>query len=374
MTTTKARIDSIDLVRGLVMILMALDHVRVYSAVPAGGQSPGVFFTRWITHFVAPAFAFLAGTSIYLHGKKLANRGVLSRFLLTRGLWLVFLELTVIRICWTFNLDFAHYMLAGVIWMLGICMILMAAFIYLPLRVIGALGVAIIALHNIMDFVPQPENPGPLLGFLYTGGNPIGPLLVLYVIVPWIGVMMSGYAFGAVMELPQEQRRRITLRLGIAATALFFIVRFINVYGDPRPWTRDHPLSFIATTKYPASLAFLLMTLGPMFIAIAVAEHRTGRFARIVTTFGRVPMFYYLLHIPLIHIAACIVSLIREGRVNPWLIGNFPVLPGPAPDGYMWSLGLLYLVYALCVVALYFPCRWYAQVRAAKRSAWLSYI
>jgi len=375
MTTARGRIDSIDLVRGLAMILMALDHVRVYSGVPAGGPSPGIFFTRWITHFVAPAFAFLAGTSIYLHGRKLASRGALSRFLLTRGAWLVLLELTLIRVFWTFNLDFAHYMLAGVIWMLGICMILMAAIIYLPVRAIGVAGVLIILLHNVLDFVPRPPIPEPLWAFLYGGGPSVGPLLVLYVVIPWIGVMMAGYAFGRVMEMPQEQRRRATLRLGIGLTVLFFVVRGVNLYGDPHPWTQERlPLGFLATTKYPASLAFLLMTLGPMFIAIAIAEHRTGRIARAITVFGRVPMFYYLLHIPLIHVAACIVSLVREGAIDPWLFGNHPMNPPPLPPNYTWSLGLLYAVYALCVVALYFPCRWYAELRATKRWPWLSYI
>ena len=363
------RIESIDFVRGLAMILMAIDHVRVYAAVPAGGPSPGVFFTRWITHFVAPAFAFLAGTSIYLHGRKLA-RPELSKFLVTRGAWLVLLELTVIRVCWTFNFDFAHYMIAGVIWMLGICMILMAAFIWLPIRAVAAIGIAIIALHNLADFAPYPENPSAFLKFLYYGGNAIGPMLVLYVIVPWIGVMMCGYAFGVIAA--SDRRRSFSMKLGIALTLLFVVLRFINKYGDPRPWNPERGiLGFIATTKYPASLQFLLMTLGPMFIAIALAENARSNF---VTTFGRVPMFYYLLHIPLIHIAACIVSLIREGRVDPWLFGNLPVAPSPPPDGYMWSLGLLYLVWVICVIALYFPCRWYANLRATRRYAWLSYI
>ncbi len=368
------RIASVDFVRGIVMILMAIDHVRVYAGVPAGGPSPGVFFTRWITHFVAPGFVFLAGTAAYLHGQKLGDRVALSKFLVIRGAWLVLLELTVIRVAWTFNVDFAHYMIAGVIWMLGWCMILLAALIWLPIRAIAAIGIAIIALHNLTNFFAFEGEPNALLKILYFGGG-IGPLAILYVLVPWIGVMMAGYAFGSLMEMEPERRRAMSLRLGIALTVLFVVLRAIDVYGDPRPWrTAGHPLMFLATTKYPASLLFLLMTLGPMFILLALAERWHGKVAGVVTTFGRVPMFYYLLHIPLIHLAACIVSVIREGRVNPWLFGNHPLDPPPVPEGYRWSLGLLYLVFALCVIALYFPSRWYARLRATKRWRWLSYV
>ena len=380
MSKIESRLTSVDFVRGVVMILMAIDHVRVYSGVPAGGPSPGVFFTRWITHFVAPTFVFLAGTSAYLHGRKLANRAALSKFLLIRGAWLLLLELTVIRIAWTFNFDFRNYMLAGVIWVIGCCMILMAAAVHLPTRVIGAIGVAIIALHNIASFRPWPEDPSTLLKFLYYGGlvnlgESGPPLFVLYVIVPWIGVMMAGYAFGQWIDTTPERRRTICLRLGIAMTALFVLLRWLDVYGDPRRWREiDMAFGFLATTKYPASLLFLLMTLGPMLILLALAEHWRGRIADGVSTFGRVPLFYYLLHIPVIHLAACIVSLIREGHVNAWLFGNHPMAPPPLPDGYRWSLGLLYLVFVLCVIALYFPSRWFARLRAERKSAWLSYL
>lgn len=366
----RRRIVSIDIVRGIVMILMAIDHVRVYAGVPAGGPSPGVFFTRWITHFVAPAFIFLAGTSAYLHAQKLGSRAALSKFLLVRGAVLIMLELTLIRIFWTFNFDFGNYVMAGVIWVIGWCMIVLAAAIHLPVPAIGAIGLALITLHNLMDFRPWPENPHWLLKFLYYGGG-IGPLKILYVLVPWLGVMLAGYAFGRVIST----RPKVILSLGLAATAAFFVLRFIDVYGDPRRW-RDHPsaLSFLATTKYPASLAFLLMTLGPMLIVLAFGERWRGRFADVISTFGRVPMFYYLLHIPVIHVAACIVSLVCEGRVNAWLFGNHPLMPPDLPPGYMWSLGLLYLITLLVVIALYFPCRWYARVRTTKRAAWMSYL
>jgi uncharacterized membrane protein len=379
------RVASVDFVRGLAMILMVIDHVRVYAGVPAGGPTPGVFFTRWITHFVAPAFVFLAGTAAYLHGRRLADRAALSRFLLVRGAWLLLLELTVIRVAWTFNLDFAHYMLAGVIWMIGWCMIIMAGVVRLPLGAIATLGIAIIALHNVADSSPTLRQlasdgaPWPL-AFLYFGGA-AGPLLVLYVIVPWIGVMMAGYAFGHIVELPDERRRAMCIRLGVALTVAFVALRTLDVYGDPRPW-RDPAAAqgapalfrFLGTTKYPASLDFLLMTLGPTVLLVGLADRWRGTVARTVATFGRVPMFFYLLHIPLVHVAACLVSLVREGQVNPWLFGNHPMAPPPVPEGYRWSLGLLYLVWVLCVVALWFPCRWYARMRATSRSRWLSYL
>ena len=407
------RISSMDIVRGIVMILMAIDHVRVYSGQPAGGPTAGIFFTRWITNFVAPAFVFLAGTSIYLHGVKLPSRAALSKFLFVRGVWLIFLELTFLRVAWTFNLDFAHYLLAGVIWMIGWCMIMMAALTHLPIAVNAIGGIAIIALHNLADIfsnrLEQAFGDGGsnwLLRILYFGGTidfrSAGPTLyILYVLVPWIGVMMAGYAFGAIMKMPAERRRAISFKLGLALTLLFIALRALNMYGDPRPWKSVPPVavqtstaqsqptpganrparppmptafSFLNTTKYPASLSFLLMTLGPMFILLALAESWRGKFACILTTYGRVPMFYYLLHIPLIHFAACVVSLIREGHVNAWLFANHPVASGPAPAGYVWSLGLLYLVYAICVVVLCFPCRWFADLRARKKSRWLSYI
>jgi uncharacterized membrane protein len=383
------RIASLDFVRGVAMVLMAIDHVRVYSGLPAGGPTPGIFFTRWVTHFVAPAFVFLAGTAACLHGRKLGRTRSLSWFLLTRGAWLVLLELTVIRVAWTFNFDFAGYLLAGVIWMIGCCMMLMAAAVHLPARFVGLAGVAIVVLHNVTDrFAGRlgqwfgEDGPNALLRILYFGGavplTPSGPpLLVLFVIVPWIGVMMAGYGFAAVMEMAPDRRRAFCIRLGLALTAGFIVLRAIDGYGDPRPWNASRMpavLAFLNTTKYPASLSFLLMTLGPMFVLLGAAERWRGWWVDAVTTFGRVPMLYYLLHIPVIHAAACLVSLAREGQVNPWLFGNHPMAPPPVPDGYVWSLGLLYLVFAICVTALYFPCRWFANLRARRAGGWLSYL
>src|SRR5947207_15606131 len=189
--------------------------------------------------------------------------------------------------------------------------------------------------------------------------------------------MVAGYAVGAVMELAAERRTAIWIELGLGLTRAFVARRAMYLYGEPRRWHASKMpalLAFLGSTKYPASLDFLLMTLGPTLVLLGLAEGWRGRVSRIAATFGKVPFFYYLLHIPVIHLAACVVSLIREGRVNPWLFGNHPMAPPDVPPGYTWSLGLLYLVFVICVTALYFPCRWYAQVRAARRSKWLSYL
>ncbi|MCI0690695.1 heparan-alpha-glucosaminide N-acetyltransferase domain-containing protein [candidate division KSB1 bacterium] len=385
-----SRIAAIDLIRGAVMILMAIDHVRVYSGLPAGGPTPGIFLTRWVTHFCAPAFLFLAGTSAFFYGRKHGN---LARNLLIRGAWLIFLELTFLRVAWTFNLDFAHYEMAGVIWAIGWCMILLAGLVKLPPAVVGAIGLVIIAGHNLIDpyldeLIPALGN-GSLGGFwkiLYLGffAGPIrfgadGPnLIVLYSIVPWIGVMAAGYAFGKILTFEPAQRNRICLRIGLGTIGLFLVLRGFNLYGDPRSWVDTTPMpalfAFLNTTKYPASLAFLLMTLAPCMALIPLLERARGTLARWITIFGRVPFFYYILHIPLIHVLALVVSKIRLGEVSPWLFANHPMGNPPAPDGYTWSLALLYVVFAVAIAMLYFPCRWFADLKAKRNDWWLRYL
>jgi uncharacterized membrane protein len=386
------RIHSIDVARGVAMVLMAIDHVRVYAGVPPGGPTAGVFFTRWITNFVAPAFAFLAGTSAYLLGRKLGNRGALARYLVTRGLILVVLELTVIRIAWTFNLDFGHYLLAGVIWMLGWCMVLLAGLIWLPMPAIAAFGIVVIFLHNLLDFLSpaastalQQSSLAWLWQILYFGGyiqlGQNGPTLtVLYSIIPWVGVMALGYAFGALLTLERERRDRLCVIVGASAIVLFLLLRTVDVYGDPRHWHMSTPtpmptaFRFINTTKYPASLQFLLMTLGPMIVLLPLAERVRGAIGRFIEVFGRVPMFYYMLHIPTIHFAAVIVSLVRERMADPWLFTNHPMMNPPPPDGYRWSLGLLYAVFVIVIILLYWPCRAYARRKATNPAPWMRYI
>ena len=388
------RIGSLDLIRGAVMILMALDHVRVYSGLPAGGPTPGIFFTRWVTHFCAPAFVFLAGTSAFLYGRKHTG---LSKYLLIRGAWLVLLELTFLRVAWTFNFDFAWEM-AGVIWVIGWCMILLAGLVKLPLAAVATLGLVIIAGHNLLDSSVREIIPtlgenhlGWLWKILYVGfwagpiqfGDSGRHLMVLYSLVPWIGVMAAGYAFGKVMTLAPEPRRRICLGLGLGATGLFLVLRGFDIYGDPLPWSTAGSssaapmpgwIAFLNTTKYPASLSFLLMTLGPTIALISLLNGARGWLARWIALFGRVPLFYYLLHIPLIHALALAVSWIRLGAISPWLFANHPMGNPPAPEGYTWSLSLLYLVWALAIVILFFACRWFAAFKEERRSWWSSYL
>ncbi len=393
-----SRFASVDVLRGAVMVLMAIDHVRVYSGLPAGGPTPGIFFTRWVTHFCAPAFLFLAGTSAFLYGRRHAD---LSRFLLVRGAWLILLELTVLRVAWTFNLGFARYEMAGVIWVIGWCMILLAGLVKLPLKAVGVIGLVVIAGHNVLDggagaisSALDGRGLSWLWKILYLGfwegpitAGPDGPsLIVLYSIVPWIGVMAAGYAFGAILVLEPARRDRLCLTIGLGAVAAFLVLRGFNLYGDPRPWTTmttaqpDGPppmpalLAFLNTSKYPASLLFLLMTLGPTIALVPVLERAGGALTRWVSVFGRVPFFYYVLHIPLIHALALVVSKVRLGAVSPWLFTDHPMGNPPPPDGYTWGLGLLYLVFAVTIALLYPVCRRFADLKARRNDWWLRFL
>jgi uncharacterized membrane protein len=386
-----SRVGSIDIVRGAVMVLMAIDHVRVFSGLPAGGPAPGIFFTRWVTHFCAPAFIFLAGTSAFLYGRKIGDTKALSRFLAIRGAWLVLLELTVLRFAWTFNFDYAHYALAGVIWVIGWCMVLLSVLVWMPTWVVGAMGVLIVGGHNVADgYLPRLYPAAEQSGFawfwqvLYLGG-PVNvgsggaQLAVLYSLVPWIGVMAAGYAFGTVMLMDRPRRSRYCVAIGVGAVALFAVLRGFNLYGNPAPWggpqSKLSPLlSFLATNKYPASLDFLLMTLGPTIAVMPLLEEARGAAARMLTMFGRVPFFFYVLHIPLIHLLAMLVSLARSGSVDPWLFANHPMMNPPAPAGYVWSLGLLYAVWAVAVALLYFPCRWFEALKREGRHPAFRYL
>ena len=393
--SVRDRIQSVDILRGTVMALMALDHVRLYltyaqfDPMNLSRTTGWYFFARWITHFCAPAFVFLAGTGAWFHGERLVSRAVLSRYLLTRGAWLVLIELTIIRFGWTFNFDYSHYVLGGVIWMIGWCMILMSALVHLPLRAIGGFALVLIAGHNLVDPFMATLGPAarasrfaPILQILYFGG-PVSAsgstLFILYSIVPWIGVMAAGYAFGPVLRLPSERRNRVCLGIGLGALAVFVVLRGFNLYGNPRPWTAQPTILFsmlaiLSTAKYPASLAFLLMTLGPAIGLIPWLERLGGAPSRVLSTFGRTPFFYYVLHIPLIHLIAVALSYLRYGYAVPWLFLNHPVMVSqPPPDGWGYSLGTVYLITAVVVFILYWPCRWFAADKRQQRASWVSY-
>lgn len=388
---TTQRIRSIDIVRGIVMVLMALDHVRVFSGIPAGGPTPALFLTRWVTNFCAPIFFFLAGTGAYLYAQKVNDRGRVARWLAVRGAWLVLLELTVLRFAWTFNFAYDQYLLAGVIWSLGLSMIVLAGLIRLPLRAVAAIGVGIVVFQQLIVGLLVSANPALAAGatpwyaaLLYFGG-PIqlggakGPtFFVLYSLFSWAALMAAGYAFGAVMLLEPVRRRRVLLTLGGGCVAAFLVLRGLDLYGDPRHWRGAGQgaawMRFLNTSKYPASLLFSLMTLGPMFLVMPALERARGKVADVLALFGRVPLFFYLLHIPLIHATAMVVSLIRRDGGIGWLLGNHPTMIGPAPEGYRWSLPLLYAITVLCVALLYLPCRWFAAERARRPDSWLRYL
>ena len=380
-TNAGTRVRSVDLLRGAVMLLMAIDHVRVYSGIPAGGPHPAIFFTRWVTHFCVPAFVFLAGSSAFLYGQKLNDPPAVSRFLLTRGLFLVFLELTLIRFCWTFNLHYAEFTLAGVIWMLGWCMVLMAGLVRLRIRTIAVTGLTLIAIQQVFHFIPQllskpvNESVSYVWNFFYPSGmDGWNKISILYVIIPWIGVMAAGYAFGTILIMEPAQRHRLCLKTGITAILVFIIAGSLLARFGPAQHD-DMPFLFrlLGQQKYPPSQLYLLMTLGPLIALVPFAEKVRGWFAEVLIIFGKVPLFYYLLHILLIHIAALIVNLLREGNMHQEWYGTAPY--AQVPEAHRWGLPLLYLVFVMVEIVLYLACRLYATYKAEHSGKkWLKYL
>jgi uncharacterized membrane protein len=373
------RHQSVDIIRGLACVLMAIDHVRVYSGVPAGGPTPGVFFTRWVTHFVAPTFALLAGTSAYLLGRRLGDTGKLARFLVSRGALLVVLEMSFIRWSWAFHVNYAEFNLAGVIWMLGWCMILLGAMVRLRPVVVGWIGVGIVLFQQVFALVPRALPEGMRGGFsyfwefIYSSGFDAWPgIAILYVIVPWIGVMAAGYGFGLVLERPDVSRRRTLYRLGTVLTVVFLLAgsAFASRAGDGAPpfWVR-----LLNQQKYPASQLFLMMTLGPMILLMPWAERARGPVARVLETFGRVPMFYYLAHILVIHSLSVLAMMVFTGGAfnSDW----YSAAPYTGVPGiFRWSLSQLYLVYAVAMAALLPLCVWYARAKRDRPAWWMRYI
>jgi uncharacterized membrane protein len=384
------RLDSIDLVRGAVMIIMALDHVRDFFSdrlfedpTDLSRTTPGIFLTRWITHYCAPTFIFLAGTAAYLSRARGKSTGQLSRFLFTRGLWLAVMEVTINRAMWWFNYDLHHHG-AGVFWAIGWSMVVLAGLVWLPTGIVTAFGVVMIAGHNRLDGLTA-EQVG-LADWLWVILHSPGDATVVgdftfgtgYCLIPWSGVMAAGYGLGALFRLPRPERRPRLLGLGIALTVGFVALRYANVYGDPRPWAeQSSPMwtlfSFLNCTKYPPSLLYLLMTLGPALIALAAFDRPLGPLARPVITFGRVPFFFYILHIPLIHGGAIALDYLRFGSSPLAGGGPWDVHPGQIPADYGVGLPAVYLIWIGVVFVLYWPCRWFAGVKRRHRSAWLTY-
>jgi uncharacterized membrane protein len=386
----RQRIEAIDLVRGLIIILMALDHTRDFFGDLASQPTnlatttTALFFTRWITHICAPVFFLLTGTSAYLMLRRVSTRE-LSRFLLTRGAWLIFLELTVMRFALQFNVDY-HVTIITVLWGLGWAMIVLAGLIWLPKWAIAAIGVIMVAAHNALDGV-EPATFGvlaPIWSILHAPGIILDTgrsvVLVAYVLIPWAGVTALGYVLGQVYDWDANRRRALLLWFGIALCALFVALRYANVYGDPVPWSPEKSalwtvISFLNTNKYPPSLLFLLMTLGPALLLLSAFDHGVPALLRPALIIGKVPLFFYVLHFYLIHLLAVVASYLRYGEAGEMFrspdVGHFPF---SEPPDWRSSVPVVYLLWALVVLTMFPLCRWYAGVKRRRTDWWLSYL
>ncbi len=381
------RLDSVDLLRGLVMVIMALDHTHHFftaarfSPVNLDETTVGHFFTRWLTHVCAPAFVFLAGTGAFLSRSRGRTKRDLAWFLLTRGVWLIVLELTVMRMGWQFSFDYS-YAVGQTLWAIGWSMVVLAGLVFLPISVTAAFGLVMVAVHNAFDGL-RAKMFGDLAWLwkiLHHGGrvqiSDNYTLSAMYPLIPWIGVMALGYAFGVILLKDARERRKMLLWLGGGATAAFVLLRWLNVYGDPKPWqTYDAAMftimSFLNCDKYPPSLLFLLMTMGPAIASLAFFEKARGRVAELFITFGRVPLFFYVVHIFLLHALAVLAAYATIGGPGT-LVGS--AKPLELPQGYGFSLPVVYLVWIGVVAMLYPVCRWYAEVKRRSRNPLLSYL
>ena len=378
----RKRLDHVDLLRGLVMVLMVLDHVRAYftdvrfDPVDLTRTNIALFATRWITHYCAPTFIFLAGASAWIAGTRRAH-GELSRFLLSRGLWLIFLELTVITFAWYYTTEIALGLVAQVIWAIGASMVVLAALVHLPRLAIGAFGAILVLGHNLFDGL-SPDSFGalePVWRVLHVMGPlEVVPVLLLYPLVPWVGVMALGYAAGPqVFAQDANAGRRLALA-GAALTLAFVVLRSLDVYGDPSPRLQEGgaallAMSFLNLTKYPPSLLYLLMTLGPALVALAAFRRAQGPLADALVTFGRVPFLFYVTHLYLIH-ALAVAAAVGQGFPPSAVMDVFVRLP----EGYGFGLPVVYAVWIGVVALLYPLCRRYAELKARSRAWWLSYL
>ena len=381
-TSPAPRVGSVDLLRGLIMVVMVLDHTRDFigdlsiDPTDLGKTTVALFLTRWVTHYCAPVFVLLAGTGAYLMGTRGKTKRELALFLFTRGLWLIFLELTVARFGLTFDPTFGFLPLI-VLWVIGLSMIVMAPLVFLPIWTIAAFGLILIFGHNALDRF-DPEMSGLAWSILHKRGL-LGtvagrPIFLLYPLVPWVSVMAAGYALGTLFGIDSKRRRAWLIGLGLASIALFVGLRWSNLYGDPRPWTTQADptftlLSFINCEKYPPSLLYLLMTLGPALVFLGIFDGGLGKLGRPLVTLGRVPLFFYLLQWFTIHLTAILVGIIT-GQPTRWLIGNGPF---EAPPGYGHGLPIVYLMWVVNLLLMYPACAWFADLKRRRRDAWLSY-
>lgn len=392
---SRLRVSAVDALRGLIMIIMAIDHVRdfVHRGAMSGSPTdlatttPALFLTRWLTHFCAPVFMLTAGLGAYFYLSR-HDRGRLTTFLVTRGLWLIVLELTLMQFAYDFNLSTANPIFLLVLYVLGACMIILAGLIWLPRPILIALCVAIVLLHNLADGVRAQQfgswSPAWLLlhqvGVFQFAGR---VWITAYSLVPWFAVMALGFALGPIFAASSADRRRLLLRTGIVMTIAFLVVRGFNVYGDPSRWSWQPSatftvLSFLNTTKYPPSLAFLLMTLGPALVVLSQFDRLSFSRTNPLIVFGRVPLFYFVLHFFAAHLAIVLLSFARYGgAAGQFMFQPVPSMGGPAkafPPDFGYDLWMAYAVWAVIVVGLYPLCRWFAAVKERSQSRWLAYL
>jgi uncharacterized membrane protein len=399
------RLDAIDLVRGVVMVLMLLDHTRefthkdafLYDPLDATRTTPLLYFTRWITHLCAPTFVFLAGLGAGLQRLRGKTAGDLEHFLWTRGLWLVVLELTVVRTVMWFNWNLSLLAMLQVIWAIGVSMVILSAFVRLPLPAVGALGWIVVLGHNLLDrFQVQPWTgpdsplPGPLAqlwmvvhqgGVFPIHGFPSPLVLAMYPFLPWTGVLFAGYGAAALYAGPGELRRRRLLAIGAGMLLLFFALRVPNLYGNPKPWVAGPDatqtlMHFFDVEKYPPSAAFVLVTLGLAVTALGLLEGRAlrGGVARAFVTFGRVPLFFYVLQWITAHLAGMMITALLGKGLGPYFLNMVQLFSLPKPPDIGGPLWATYACWLAGSVALYFPCRWFAALKARRADAWLRYL
>lgn len=383
-----SRIASVDILRGLVMIIMALDHTRDFFHVTAmtadpldiESTTPWLFFTRWITHYCAPIFVFLSGISAYLSSRKKTTKEA-SVFLFKRGLWLILAELVIVSLGLTFNPLYNVFVLQ-VIWAIGCSMIILGILIRISFRAVLITGLLLFFGHNILDYFNVTGNVWKIFFTALGTVIPIGGnrfVLVLYAILPWTSVMLLGYCVGYYFRqnTPADKRKRFLLIAGSAAVTLFLVLRGINKYGNPDPWTArqeipDTVLDFIDVSKYPPSLDYLCMTLGPALLLLLAFENARGKWQEIVKVYGSVPFFYYVLHFYLLHFLMVIFFFLSGYTADDIVDPDILMLFRPATFGY--SLPVVYLIWILVVAALYYPCLWFARYKRTHSNWWLKYI